>query len=117
MIENARIKNADLSMEDHGCLSLWLSLEGNGWGCGFGGRVLGHGYVGAKEFKGSEKGIVEIMRIMDVVGVSRFSDLKDKIIRVELEGWGGTIDKIGNVIEDKWFSYKEFYKEAGAING
>ena len=109
MIENAKITNADLTMEDHGCLVLWLTLEGLGWGCAFGGRVLGKGYVGAKEFEGSEKGIVEIMRIMDVVGVSRFSDLKGKIIRVELEHRVGTIDKIGNVIEDKWFSYKEFY--------
>lgn len=109
MIENARITNADLSMEDHGVLVLWLTLEGRGWGCGFGGRTLGKGYVGSKKFSGSEKGIVEIMRVMDVVGVSRFSDLKGKIVRVEVDSWGGTIDKIGHVIEDKWFDYREFY--------
>lgn len=112
MIENAKITSADLSMEEHGCLTLWLILEGQGWGCGFGGRVLGKGYVGAKEFEGSEKGIVEIMKIMDVVGVSKFSELKGKIVRAEIDKWwGGKIDKIGNVIEDKWFSYKEFYGE------
>lgn len=109
-IENARIMSADLSMEDHGVLTLWLTLGGQGWACGFGGRVLGKGYVGAKEFKGSEKGIEEVMRIMDVVGVSKFSDINGKIVRVEMPDWGGTIDKIGNVIEDKWFSYKEFYE-------
>ena len=98
-------------MEDHGCLVLWLTLEGKGWGCGFGGRVLGKGYVGAKEFEGSKKGIEEIMRIMDVVGVSNFNSMKDKYVRVEVEGWGGTINKIGNIIEDKWFDYKEFYAE------
>ena len=48
---------------------------------------------------------------MDVVGVSRFSEMKNKYIRVETEGWGDTIHKIGNIIEDKWFDYHEFYKK------
>ena len=108
-IENALIEYADLSMADHGCLTLELGLAGNGWGVCFGGRVIGKGYVGAKEFKGYAKGIEEIMRIMDVVGVSRFSQLKGKYVRVVSAGWGGTISKIGNIIEDKWFDYDEFY--------
>lgn len=111
MIENAKIKNVELSMEDHGCLTLWLTLEGKGWGCGFGGRCLGKGHLGAKEFTGLEKGTEEIMRIMDVVGVSRFTDMKGKYIRVDFEGVGTTIEKIGNIIEDKWFDYREFYSQ------
>lgn len=110
-IENATITSADLSMEDHGVLTLWLQIEGDGWGCAIGGYVLGHGYVGAKEFEGSPKGIEEIMRIMDVVGVSSFSELAGKQIRVETEGWGGRVTKFGNIIKNKWFDYKEFYKE------
>lgn len=38
-IENARIKSADLSMADHGCFTLWLNIEGDGWGCCVGGTV------------------------------------------------------------------------------
>lgn len=110
-IQNAKITKVDLSMADHGCLTLELVIEGNGWGCCVGGYVLGHGYVGAEEFNGSSKGIEEIMRIMDVVGVSRFSEMKNKYIRVEIEGWGDSIHKIGNIIEDKWFDYHEFYKK------
>lgn len=110
-IENAKITNADLSMEDHGCLCLRLTLEGQGWGCCFGGRVIGKGYINAKEFKGYAKGSEEIMRIMDTVGVDKFSDLKNKYVRVELNGWGSTVSKIGNIIENKWFDYNEFYKE------
>ena len=110
-VENAVIKSADLSMEDHGWMTLMLHLEGNGWGCTFGGYCLGRGYLGAKEFEGSAKGVEEIMRIMDVVGVSKFSNLSGKHIRVETSGWGGIIKKIGNIIEDKWFDYDEFYKE------
>ena len=111
MIENAKIKSVDLSMEDHGVLTLRMLLEGAGWGCEFGGYVLGHGYVGAKEFSGGRKGIEEIMRIMNVVGVNSFSDMKDKYVRAEIKGWGDSIKKIGNIIEDKWFDYREFYKE------
>ena len=86
-IKNARITKAELSMADHGCLTMWLTLEGSGWGCGFGGYCLGKGYLGAKEFEGSAKGMESIMRIMDVVGVDRFTALKDKYVRAELEGW------------------------------
>lgn len=109
MIENAKIKDVNLSMADYGCLVLEMQLEGNGWGVIFGGRVLGHGYVGAKEFEGGPRGIEEIMRIMDVVGVSRFNEMKDKYVRIEVEGWGTSISKIGNIVEDKWFDYTEFY--------
>ena len=31
-IENALITNVDLSMADHGCLTLVMTLEGGGWG-------------------------------------------------------------------------------------
>lgn len=112
-IENARITKVDLSFEDHGCLVLALVLEGNGWGCTFGGYVMGKGdlYTKPEEFTGSPKGILEIMNIMYVVGVSRFNEMKDKYVRVETEGWGGSIKKIGNIIKDRWFDYREFYKE------
>lgn len=114
-IENARITEADLSMADHGCFTLALTLQGDGWAVVFGGRCLGKGYLGAEKFEGSSKGIEEIMRIMDVVGVDKFSQLEGKYIRVDIsDGWGATITKIGNIIEDKWFDYKEFYNKGGA---
>ena len=111
MIENALITNVSLNFKDHGVLTLNIVLEGSGWGCCFGGYVLGIGYLGAKEFKGEEKGIECIMRIMDVIGVDDLMLAKGKYIRVELSGWGGSIIKIGNIIHDKWFSYSDVYKE------
>lgn len=111
-IENAKIVKADLSMEDLGVLTFDLVLEGCGWGCNFGGYVLGKGYVGASddEFEGYASGTEAIMRIMNVVGVSHFSELKGKYVRAMLgEGWGNGISAIGNIIENKWFSYKEFF--------
>ncbi len=86
-IENAKITSADLSMEDHGCLTFNMVLDGGGWGCNYGGYCLGHGYLGANEFEGSSKGLEYIMRIMDTVGVSRFSDLEANI--------SGSLQKVG----------------------
>lgn len=111
MIENAKITNVNLSMADHGVLTLELTLEGSGWSCVFGGRVIGKGYLDAKEFIGYAKGIEEIMQIMNVVGVERFNDMKGKYVRVETGEWGHSINKIGHIIKDKWFDYNEFYKD------
>lgn len=108
-IENAQIARADLSMEDHGCLTMSVVLEGDGWSCVYGGYCIGKGYLGAKEFEGSEKGTEYIMRIMDTVGVSKFSSLSGKYVRVATKGWGSIIKIIGNVIKEQWFNSEEFF--------
>ena len=108
-IVNAMIENVSLSMADHGVLCYYLTLKMNGCGCSYGGRVIGKGYLGAKEFQGYEKGTEALMRIMDVVGVEKWEDMKGKYVRVELPGWGGIVDRIGNIIEDKWFSQEAFF--------
>lgn len=114
-IENAQIKSVDLS-NDGGIFSLAMALEGNGWGVVYGGRVIGKSYD--DEITGSENGIEYIMRIMDVVGVSRFNDMKGKYVRVALKGWGDSVEIIGNIIENKWFDQKAFFdnKKEGESN-
>lgn len=111
-IVNALIEKVSLSMEDHGVLCYYLTLKMNGMGCNYGGRVIGKGYLGAKDFEGYAKGTEAIMRIMDVVGVHRWEDLKGKYVRVDLPDWGGSVERIGNIIEDKWFDQKEFFQDA-----
>ena len=113
-LENARITNIDLTMEDHGCLCLSMVLEGNGWGCIYGGYSLGHGYVGADDdyFSGSAKGMESIIRVMDTVGCSRFNELKGRYVRAAIKGTGArSIRIIGNIIKDKWFDEEDFFKE------
>lgn len=110
-IYNMKITHVSLSMADHGVLTYGLTLEGSGYGVVYGGYVIGHGYLGAKEFHGSAKGIEALMRIMDTVGVERWEDLTGKYVRVFSDGWGSTISKIGNIIEDKWFDAKEFFSD------
>lgn len=110
-IWNAEIKNVSLSMEDHACFVSYLSLDGHGPCCCYGGYVLGKGYVGAKTFEGYASGIEAIMRIMDTVGCSKYEDMKGKYVRVATKGWGSTVKIIGNILEDKWFDYESFFND------
>lgn len=112
-IENATIENVSLNMENYGCLTLDITLKGNGWGCVFGGYCLGKGYLGANDdcFKGYDKGLEAIMRIMDVVGVSDLNKMVGKNVRVASEGWGSKVTAIGNILEDKWFDYELFFEK------
>lgn len=115
-VMNAKITNVSMTMRDHGVLTIYLTVEGAGWGCNVGGYVIGKGYLGAEKFEGSAKGVEAMMRIMDTVGVDRWEDLTGKYVRIESEGWGGTIHKIGNIIKDKWFDMKEFFSEGEKNN-
>ena len=110
-IENALITNVDLSMADHGCLTLVMTLEGDSWGAVYGGYCLGHGYLSAADdfFDGSAVGMEYLIRIMDTVGVEKFQDLKGKYIRVATKGWGDPVKIIGNIIKDKWFDAETFF--------
>jgi hypothetical protein len=108
---NAKITNVSLSMRDHGCLTFNITLDGDGIGCVFGGYVLGHGYVGAKEFKGSAAGMECLMHIMDTLEVDRWEDLKGQYVRVRDGSWGSSVTCIGHIIKDKWFDIEEFFEE------
>lgn len=109
-IKNMKITDVSLTMADHGCFTFWITVEGAGTGCNIGGYCIGHGYLGSKEFMVEHGGgLIAIMKIMDVVGVERWEDLKGKYCRVEDNGIGSTITKIGNIIKDNWFDLKEFF--------
>ena len=108
---NAEITCVSLNFRDHGVLTLDLSLSGGGWGCVYGGYVLGKGYLGAREFKGSASGLEAIMRIMDIVGVEDLINLKGKHVRVATKGWRNSVKIIGNFIKDDWFDYESFFED------
>jgi hypothetical protein len=109
-VENALIKKVDLIMTEYGCAQIYIALDGGGWCCVYGGFCLGHGYLGADHFDGSEASLPYIMRIMDTVGVERFNDMKGKYVRVATKGLGCSLNIIGNIIEDKWFDQESFFK-------
>ncbi|WP_340584041.1 hypothetical protein [Brucella pseudintermedia] len=105
--KNAIITDAILSTADHGVLSAWVHLNYGGSGQGFGGYVLcqhptSPHYPGAGNYGG-----VFIRRVMDVVGVEKWSELKGKACRVIASHSG--VAQIGNIIKDEWFDpQKEF---------
>lgn len=112
-IENALITKVDLSMADHGCFALAMTLQGGGWGVVYGGYCLGKGYLGADDnfFEGSAAGMEYLMRIMDTVGVEKFQDLKGKYVRVATKGWGDSVKIIGNILKDQWFDAETFFAD------
>ena len=51
---------------------------------------------------------------MKTLEVESWEDLKGTYVRVESEGWGGKIIRIGHLMKDNWFSFEEYFKK---VNG
>lgn len=93
-----------LGYEDHGIMTIYLTLDYGGTMQGFGGYALDVYSEEDKERLPSKALGEWVMNLLDIVGVNKYEDLKGKYIRVELEeGWNGKILGIGNLLEDKWF--------------
>ena len=120
-IYNARITDTKLGFEDHDNLTLCLYTEFDGACCGFGGCSFGR-KVDIWDEKILEVTGIEyvsypytselLMRILDVIGVRNWEDIKGQLIRVKTNGLkscAGKILAIGNILEDKWFNLEEFY--------
>lgn len=97
MVKNAVITGAEIFIEDHGLLTYFLYLDYGNSSQGFGGYAikLNAGW--------------HISRILKVVGVSKWSDLKGKVIRADADF--NTVRRIGNAIREDWFDPKEEMKE------
>lgn len=116
-IRNAKITDTSISMGDYACLTFMITLEGDAFGVSYGGYCIGHGFLGSDTFTAENgSGLVAMMRIMDVVGVESWEDLKGKYVRFVDDAWGSPVRKIGNIIEDKWFDIDKFFKEYGREN-
>ena len=88
-IKNAKIKSTSLGIEDHGIFTAFLHIEGDGWGCGFGGFSLDS--YSKKEGKriGHAFGIDFIQEILKTLDVPAWEKLPGTFLRVETEGLGG----------------------------
>jgi hypothetical protein len=99
-IRNAIITDADLDTERG--LTYWITLDYGGAGQAFGGYQLG----GPSRFTE-----LAITRLMDVVGVGRWSELKGKAVRADATG--GKVFRLGNHLRDKWIDLEEIARELG----
>ena len=109
VIENAKIIKTKLGL-DHGCLTADIIVEGDSWRCNFGGYCL-FAEVGEHSSTDGYGAIIEIMKTLEV---ESWEELKGQYVRVESEGWGGRILKIGHLMKDKWFSFKDYFEVAKA---
>lgn len=108
---NARIDSTMLGIEDHGVMTCFLHLRSGASGQGFGGFGLDGPYSEKyKERLPNKLCGFWIKRILEVVGVDKWEDLKGKYIRVDGEDYG-EIFGIGHITDDKWFYPKKEIKE------
>ena len=110
-IRSAKIADTMLGREGHGIMTFILYLEWRGSACGYGGYAIGT--CDSEKVKGdfTARGLEAISRILEVAGVRSWEELKGKHVRIEDNGPGETIDKIGNLTEEKWFNIREFFSK------
>lgn len=109
---NAQIKSTKLGFVANGILSFYLILDiqGGGGVC-IGGYAMDQ-YDKRKEKRiGSEYGTSVIMRILEVVGVDTWEELKGKYIRIKDCGIDDRCTAIGNLMKDEWVDFDAFDKE------
>lgn len=109
-LKNALIETARITNDDHGLLSAWLGLDYGGSGQGFGGYPL---YL-PSSFSHSEQSKQAnycghfIWRVMEIAGVSEWSKLPGKTIRVKCEH--SKVHAIGHIVKDDWFDPSTDFK-------
>lgn len=109
-IRNAQITSTMLGREDHGIMTFFIFIKFDCVGCGIGGYALDMYDRTTKSRVFTPKGFEAISKILETVGVDKWEDLPGKYIRIKDNGWGSTVDEIGNLMEEKWFNIKEFFK-------
>ena len=121
---NARITATMLGIEDHGILTGMLYLDYGGGFQSFGGYSFdepifdppGEGTSSVRgEFKGRRGcafGMEWIRRFLDTLRLEKWEALPGTYVRVRREDeFGGTIEAIGHITEDRWFDPKTIAKE------
>lgn len=97
-IENAKICRVQLGYEDHGILTSFIHVKGEGWGQGFGGRGLSGKYMAEW-----------VEHVLKTLEVDDWSDLLGTICRVERTD--GMLTGLGHFLKDQWFRPAEIWDD------
>lgn len=112
-IKNAKISSTMLGREDHGIMTFMIYIDACGLACGVGGYCLDEFNPATQTRVFRAESMEVISKILEVVGVDNWEDLPGKYIRFEYNGFGSNVTKIGNIIEEKWLDFKEFFGKVG----
>lgn len=115
MIKNARIVKTVFGREDHGIMTFTITVQfHDGAMKAIGGYALDQYYRESDKCVFSAAGLEAISKILEAAGVRTWEELPGKYIRLKDNGWGTTIDEIGNIIDDdKWFNIRECFANSG----
>jgi hypothetical protein len=100
-IKNAIIVTAEIEISERGPLDCWISLDyGDSGVQGFGGYAL---YLPKSYAHYKLMGVAghHIYRILEVAGVTKWSQLKGRTIRVE-STWS-KVFRVGHIVKDDWY--------------
>lgn len=112
-IKNAKISSTMLGREDHGIMTFIIYIDACDFSCGVGGYCLDEFNPATQTRVFRAESMEVISKILEVVGVDKWEDLPGKYIRFEYNGFGSNVTKIGNIIEEKWIDFKEFFGKVG----
>ena len=107
---NAQIKKTKLGFIN-GIVDFVLVLEiQGGGGITLGGYALDYYNKEKGKRIGSAYGMNLIMRILEVVGVDTWEELKGKYIRINRIHLGDKATAIGNLMKEEWIDFNSFGK-------
>lgn len=109
-IRNAKIVKTKLGTEDHGIFTFWLDVDFDGGGVGIGGWALDEWDPAQKKRVFQSESMEIIQKILETVGVENWEDLSGKYIRIKSDGWGSTVEEIGNLMSEKWLNFRTFFE-------
>lgn len=107
---NAKIRSTTLGYEDHGILTCWLNLDYGNSGQSFGGYALDSPDKDKTDHsrKSDARAMDFLAAILKTVGVDTWEKLPGQYIRVRADHY--QVESIGNLLEDKWLTPREFWK-------
>lgn len=106
---NAQIKSTKLGFISNGIFdfTLVLDIQGGG-GVAIGGWAMDQ-YDKEKDRRvGTAYGMNMIMRILEVVGVNTWEELKGKYIRIKNAKLGDRVYSIGNLMKEEWIDFNTY---------
>jgi hypothetical protein len=94
-IETGMIKSTHLGLEDHGVLTCFINIGGDGWTQGFGGYNLGADGEAQRW----------IIGVLAALGLPNWESLVGTPVRVDRDGNASakTIRRIGHFYKNQWF--------------